>query len=361
MARYPVTKEGAEQLLTLATSLRTTVQRLAELSAKLNERIGSLNAGSSSELFAEIEYLAQSVAHQASEAEEPICQISNRLTTLSSTIIGMLGGGLDAGIPSTAAAVSGRGDLSASGNAGRASIRYGLTPGFGPYVRPKSDQLRDSRRATPHQEIGVAVSSLAHTNEPLVSLPDGGTRYDSPDQQADKLNWYQGLASIDYQGVCGLCSVQNIARMAGKDLSEFDVVSMAVGAGLCETGANLTPGERGGTDPTSRQRLLSLVGVSSSLDYNTSVEHIADLVENGRGVIVSVDVRDFWKGAVPFDQAGGHAVVVTSVDRNRNGEPVAFHICDSGLHDADYVVDADKLGQSIRRHRALNVTDGIIR
>lgn len=236
-----------------------------------------------------------------------------------------------------------------------------ITPGYGPGVRPSQGMYDAARRRSDPKVVSSPVRGLSHTNEPTHARADGGTVYDSPTTQAARLNWKQGLSSSQFQGTCGLCSVQNVARLAGKSLSEADVVELAKAHGLCCCDPNVSPGERGGTDPADRQRLLSLVGISSSIDHDQSCGHIAELVESGRGVIASVDVRQFWKGALPFDQAGGHAVTITSVERDASGTPVRFHFCDSGLGDADYSVDATQFMVALKVGRGLNVTDDPIR
>ncbi|MBR3314086.1 MAG: hypothetical protein IKG18_08105 [Atopobiaceae bacterium] len=236
----------------------------------------------------------------------------------------------------------------------------GLTPGFGPYRDPLPTQLRDAQRVTDEAEVRRQVEGLRQTNEPTMRLPDGTTVYDSPEMMVAKLDWYQGLAYSDYQGTCGLCSVLNIARLAGKNLSERDIVSLACRGRLCKTGSH-DPGENGGTNPFGRQELLRRVGIESRLDNNHDAGHIADLVESGRGVIASVDVRSFWRGASLFDQAGGHAVVITSVERDARGNPTFFHVCDSGIHDANFRVDASRFMASLRPGRGLNVTTNPIR
>lgn len=235
-----------------------------------------------------------------------------------------------------------------------------VTPGYGPGVKPPQAMYEAAKRRSDPLLLSQEVKGLAFTREAMHAREGGGTIYDSPTTQAGRLNWRQGLSSKKFQGTCGICSVQNVARMSGKNLSEADIVHLAAAHGLCETGSH-SPGDRGGTSSETRQQLLSLVGIRSHLDYDQSCEHIASLVESGRGVIASVDVRQFWSGAIPFDQAGGHAVTLTSVERDGFGAPVRFHFCDSGLGDADYSVDATQFMVSLRAGRGLNVTDSPIR
>ena len=236
------------------------------------------------------------------------------------------------------------------------------SPGMGYYAVVTQGMRDEARRASPDYEITRGTFPLARTLEPMRRLPDGGTLYDTPEMQSRKLNWCQGLYSDHIQGDCGLCSVQNVARMGRKQLTERDVVELALRHDLCEKRPTVSPGRRGATDPASRRELLSLIGIPSHLDSNHNLYHIADLVESGRGVIASVEVRNFWHGSnITNDQAGGHAVVITSVSRDAQGNPVWFHLCDSGLRDANYTVDADQLRRSLRPGRELNVTDDIIR
>lgn len=236
------------------------------------------------------------------------------------------------------------------------------SPGMGYYAEITQDMIDEARQTSPDYEVTRGTFPLARTLEPMRHTANGGTLYDAPETKSRKLNWCQGLYSNSIQGDCGLCAVQNIARLGRKQLTERDIVELALKHNLCEKSPTVTPGERGGTDPESRRKLLSLIGIPSHLDSNQNIYHIADLVESGRGVIVPVEVRSFWHGSnIPFDQAGGHAVVITSVARDALGNPTWFHLCDSGLHDANYTVDADQFRESLRLGRQLNVTDRIIR
>lgn len=73
---------------------------------------------------------------------------------------------------------------------------------------------------------------------------------------------------------------------------------------------------------------------------------LADAVASGRGVIVGVEVSEFWNN---FPYEGDHAIVLTSVERNPFGKPIAFYVCDSGSGEDDSArrVDSDTMERSL--------------
>lgn len=91
MARYPATKEGANQLLDLANALRESAQQIASSNMLLRNRLDSLAGDHSSGILAEIEELVDSTMEKAAEIEEPIEQLANKLTKLSSRITCIVG------------------------------------------------------------------------------------------------------------------------------------------------------------------------------------------------------------------------------------------------------------------------------
>ena len=148
------------------------------------------------------------------------------------------------------------------------------------------------------------------------SVTSQGIVYDSPDTLAKKLDTQQGKAGPS--GTCGLCSVENVAIMSGKNVNEAGVVALAQQEKLCSAS--------GSTSPENRQQLLGKLGIPSNL-AEPSIENIAGAVASGRGVIVSVDANKLYgrKSLVP----ALHAVTVTSVTADSNGTITGVTICDS--------------------------------
>lgn len=218
---------------------------------------------------------------------------------------------------------------------------------------------REALRAASSEEFERRIDPLPETRQGWQTLDNGNRVFNTPLETGERLNWHQGMAYSNIQGDCGLVCCENIALMAGKNVTEADVVGYARDNGLCTIGST-DSNDNGGTYATDRQIVLSRLGIESYLENDKSVSHVADLVESGRGVIASVNVGSFWN-EYAYDDAGGHAVTLLSVERNRSGEPVAFYVCDSGIRDRARRVDIGTLFGSLLADRPLNVTNDAIR
>ena len=93
--------------------------------------------------------------------------------------------------------------------------------------------------------VAEEVEGLSLTNQEMRILDNGNTLYDSPNETGKLLNSEQGRAVPDIQGDCGLVSCENIARMAGKNVTEADVIRIAREGGLCLDGCR-NPADNGG-------------------------------------------------------------------------------------------------------------------
>lgn len=193
--------------------------------------------------------------------------------------------------------------------------------------------------------VAKEVEGLSLTNQEMRILDNGNTLYDSPNETGKLLNSEQGRAVPDIQGDCGLVSCENIARMAGKNVTEADVIKIAREGGLCLDGCR-NPADNGGTTLSDICEVLKRLGIESSLLVDPNPKRLADAVASGRGVIVGVEVSEFWND---FPYEGGHAIVLTSVERNPFGKPIAFYVCDSGSGEGDSArrVDADTMERSL--------------
>ena len=183
--------------------------------------------------------------------------------------------------------------------------------------------------------------------------------FNTPVETGRMLDANQGKYE-DFAGTCGLVSCVNVLRMAGMRIAEADVVSYASSnrnaegdAYLCTVNSN--PSSNGGTHQYDRQEILSHFGLESNLQ-TSNIENISTAVREGRGVIISVDAGRFWND--PRYIGGGHAVTVTSVQVDNNGDVEGFYICDSGTQGRDEAryVSANHLQNSLNRNREINVT-----
>lgn len=151
-------------------------------------------------------------------------------------------------------------------------------------------------------------------------LENGSCVFDSPDTLGKQLDTQQGKTHLS--GSCGICSCENVARMAGLSASEDSVYRFAYKKGLC------TP--EGGTTPSSRASLLTEMGIPAHCEPLLTPAQLAAPVMNGQGVIISVLSDAFYQESSP--SADLHAITVTSVRVDSKGRIEGFYICDSNAH-----------------------------
>ena len=84
--------------------------------------------------------------------------------------------------------------------------------------------------------------------------------------------------------------------------------------------------------------------------------NIERAVAQGRGVITSHNAGQLWGTA----QTGGHAVVVTGIEYDSDGNPTRVFINDTGNGQCMNPVPAERFQNSLRPGRDINVTDNPI-
>ena len=184
-----------------------------------------------------------------------------------------------------------------------------------------------------------------------------GRIFDSPIQTRESMDLDQGKAE-GFSGTCGLVSCVNVLRLSGVDIKEDDVVSYASSFGLCSKGRGCSS-QNGGTGAQDRQEILEHFGLKTELRA-CAIEAIAQYVEEGKGVIISIHAYRLWYGIRSAKDF--HAVTVTSVKRGKDGRILGFYIADSGRHgkDGDGYYQAEKI-QDALTGRDMNVTRSAIR
>lgn len=231
-------------------------------------------------------------------------------------------------------------------------------------TNPEDDPLKPTRK-TP-RDLPVTQYGFSQTS-------NGMEVYDSPLEVDKYLYAEQGSAYDKFQGTCGLCSIVNILRLAGVNIGEKEVIDYAVNTQgsffspkLCTVNP-FNSDESGGTTPKQRQKILDYFGISSSIwnvkldvDGRTSIDTINDIakwISEGRGVIVDVDAGLFYNS--PKNNGKGHAVTITSVEKNKYGDVTAFYILDSNQGTVKY--NAWEIQDILRSFVGINVTSQIIR
>ena len=226
-------------------------------------------------------------------------------------------------------------------------------------------------------EVGATPRSLEKTQLGFRKTEDGFYVYDSPEETNEYLIPQQGLAYPDkFRGTCGLCSCANVLRMSGKKVTEKEIIDYAANTkakvsfsdfplGWAATkladptivGAPYeNPDFNGAVHSTGMKQILEHFGIKSELkkitytkdskmvDYKT-IENISDYVSDGKGVIISVDAGVFWD--IPEHLGGEHALTVTSVTKDKNGNILGFDICDTGNGSGTQYYSANKIMESL--------------
>ncbi|MGN0679293.1 MAG: hypothetical protein ACI4JS_06495 [Oscillospiraceae bacterium] len=193
---------------------------------------------------------------------------------------------------------------------------------------------------------------------------NGDMVFDSPEETGERLVSNQGRIE-KFGGTCGLCSVANIVILSGNPSSERNMVDVACEHDLC-THTSRIKSSNGATTAENRQALLSLFGIESMTipqcerkglkrEYKTDL--IADYVSKGHGVILSVHASTLYNGWT----LGGdyHAVTVTGVKKNSQGNVLGFYICDSNNRPSTYLTTS-QMEKALTKH-SMNVTTNPIR
>lgn len=202
-------------------------------------------------------------------------------------------------------------------------------------LEPVTYEDTEMREMT-HQGLSAAVLEPMYYEDPEIGEI---LVYGDPFEVGVDLDDNQGDNIYNIQGDCGLVSVTNILRMNDVNVSEDEVVGRALDLGLCTYSEFNSPDVNGSTTVYERLQLLQSYGVNASVFENkngdASLESIAEYVENGHGVNISINAGYAWDdpGAVG-DGSSNHSIIVTGTARDpETSELKGLYVCDSGLTD----------------------------
>lgn len=163
---------------------------------------------------------------------------------------------------------------------------------------------------------------------------------------------------------CGVESSRQIINQAnGLNVTQEGLLNQAMNNGW----ANQVPGNlwaSGGTRPAQRVSILAANGVPATT-MAPNIQNIELAVSQGRGVISSVWAARLWpanvatsSGLVPGSATGGHAIVVTGVEYDADGNIVNVIVNDTGLGSCSQPIPAAQFQNSLKSD--INVTDNPI-
>lgn len=247
--------------------------------------------------------------------------------------------------------------------------------GYEPAMSPRNQILAGKGVDSPSKgQLQAQPRSLSRTSQGWTKGAEGTLTYNSPIETGSKLDFHQGKVE-NFGGTCGLCSCENVLRMAGVPISEADIVKYAsttyedtngsfvaslTKQTLCRT--NSSPSSNGGTSAKARQKILEHFGIPS-YTAKQSIETIADAVSTGHGVIASVHAERLYFKRRPI-HPDLHAITITSVLKDNTGKNLGFYVCDSnafalGGTGATYYT-AEEFEEALSE-RECNITSTIIR
>lgn len=347
MAKFAINSEGANSMKKLATDLVQSINCIDKTSQILEKHINSIE-NELGTYGTEIIYIARESRGRIKAIQESVNELAQRISYKGEEIITLLNFDASNDV------------FSSDFNEEKSNSTFSTMP------RDYIANCLQPNRANPRD---LPVSQFGFTRD-----TEGNQVYDSPMEMNDYLYKKQGSAKWNFQGTCGLCSCANILRLAGVNADEEQMINFASTTTapnslekLCATGY-FNPGRNGGTNPEGRRCILEHFGISSGLfdvDMDNSggatqgtMNTIADLVSSGKGVILSVHADMLWHDA-PYGINDYHAVTVTSVKKDNNGNVLGFYVCDSAKGGTTYYSN-DKLRRALTGAR-MNVTHQIIR
>ncbi|WP_406851298.1 calcium-binding protein [Herbaspirillum huttiense] len=150
-----------------------------------------------------------------------------------------------------------------------------------------------------------------------------------------QLDYDQGDAVPDFLGTCGETVVANMSVLAGRPLTEKEVVTRAIDEMLCDVIAPL-PEHRGGTYTEGQRALLKDFGIDATITHGFDEMAVARSIKEGKAVGLSVNASRLWDMPMASNNRSNHCITVTGVAYAVDTEQIAgFYIADSGRGRAD--------------------------
>ncbi|WP_233149369.1 calcium-binding protein [Herbaspirillum camelliae] len=150
-----------------------------------------------------------------------------------------------------------------------------------------------------------------------------------------QLDYAQGDAVPGFLGTCGETVVANMSVLAGRPLTEKEVVTRAIDEMLCDI-IDPLPEHRGGTYTEGQQALLKDFGLDATITHGFDEMAVARSIKEGKAVGMSVNASRLWDMPMASNNRSNHCITVTGVAYSVDTEQIAgFFIADSGRGRAD--------------------------
>ncbi len=155
------------------------------------------------------------------------------------------------------------------------------------------------------------------------------------DARLNKLTYSQGNNKYGWKRTCGITQCSNTFTKAGIEKSEDYLAQSSKRNGLCDKSHIMRKDLNGGTTPPDLAAILSINGLNAHYDYNLTESDVANLVENGHGVIVGVNAGYLWNQSKAIEDGGAnHAIsIIGTVRDERSNELLGVFINDTGRSD----------------------------
>lgn len=224
----------------------------------------------------------------------------------------------------------------------------------------------------------LRANRLAVTTQPItIRQAEDGTSvtvFDHPETSVRNAVYGQGhcmLGETRYAGTCGICATATLLRKAGLPVNERIVLTTAVKHHLCDDTKDSECADayqwRGGTSPAHRNQIADFFTLPLETELETPLETLANKVEQGHGVIISVLAGEgFYNPNNMYSgNQGGHALVLDSVERDAaTGKILAYYVIDSNGQTPDTAglrIPADTLKNAYLAQGArANITTEVI-
>jgi hypothetical protein len=170
---------------------------------------------------------------------------------------------------------------------------------------------------------------------------------------------------------CGVESSRQVINQANNsNITENQLLQTAIDNGW----AGGTPGsapvfENGGTSAAGRMSILGNSGVASTVQPS-NLNNMGLALSQGKGVIANVDAHYLWMqpdGSSLAPKGSGHAITVTGIEYNDNGDVTHVIINDTGVGECGQRVPVNDWNEAVNNRVAnglssseLNVTDNPI-